>query len=178
MDSSFVMQLEISATSPDVPYQGTARCKLGDTTRRYLGSYRVNASGALLPILHRAPGSKGNRVYYYSTNGIADANYTILSGITTQTATLTSAAAQVPLTARVLLGFVDNTAALLGTPFYIGDPDLGTVSSTNYQVYQRLGSASHDILLNASQQFSYMFGAGLSLGGTASVKARGYAYDR
>jgi hypothetical protein len=47
-DNAGVPAIECVATAPATPYQGTARAKTGDTTRRYLGSVKTDASSNII----------------------------------------------------------------------------------------------------------------------------------
>ncbi|HEL4112896.1 TPA: hypothetical protein UM343_003061 [Stenotrophomonas maltophilia] len=44
--------IEAVTAAPATPYSGTARAKTSDNTRRYIGSFRTNASGQILKFAH------------------------------------------------------------------------------------------------------------------------------
>ncbi|MFP3435921.1 hypothetical protein SB781_39850, partial [Paraburkholderia sp. SIMBA_061] len=46
--------VELSTTSPAAPYWGTARTKAGDTSRRYIGSFRTGSTGAVVQFQHQS----------------------------------------------------------------------------------------------------------------------------
>ncbi|ALN79515.1 hypothetical protein [Lysobacter antibioticus] len=58
-ESAGVADIEIVTTAPAAAYNGTARSKTGDTSRRYLGSVRTDGSGNILAFTHY-----GNRIAY------------------------------------------------------------------------------------------------------------------
>lgn len=88
--SGATVGVEAVTTAPAAPYSGTARAKTGDTSRRYLGSFRTNASSQILNFVH-----EGGKVLYQGsypqplTNGTAT------------TETFVSLADAIPVTARV-----------------------------------------------------------------------------
>lgn len=170
------MAIEASATAPDVPYQGNARTKTGDATRRYLASLRVGAASTLMQILHIGGGPDNNRIYFYAPTGLPSAGATLLTGILTQTATVASASAALPVTARLMLTEIANSA---GLPFYLSNPDIGTVSATSYlRSVAANTTVGVELLVNSTQQFSYVYGAGITLGGSATIRTTGYIYGR
>ena len=168
--------IEVVATAPSAPYQGTARTKTGDTSRRFIGSLWVGSDGKIIPIRHGNPGQNANRVEFMGTNGLANTAYVLILNGVNQTATVVSAAAMVPPVSTFLVMQVDNSATL---PLYLSNPDLGTVSATNFLRSVKAGGGGQmDIILNASQQFSYVFGAGLIGLGTINIRGIAYFYDR
>lgn len=168
--------IEVVATAPSTPYQGTARTKTGDTSRRYMGSLWVGAAGTIIPIRHGNPGQNANRVELMGANGLANAAYVLILNGVSQTPVVVSAAAMVPPVSTFLVMQVDNSATL---PLYLSNPDLGTVSATNYlRTVKAGGGGQMDIILNSSQQFTYVFGAGLLGLGTITIRGIAYFYDR
>ena len=57
-----VLAFEASATAPADPYQGTARTKSNDSTRRYLGSLYFGTDGKTLSFIHSQAGDRANRI--------------------------------------------------------------------------------------------------------------------
>ena len=168
--------LELSATAPSATYLGTARTKSGDQSRRYLGSFRVGPSGTFIRIRHGNPGQNANRVEYIGTNGLADATAALLLNGINQTATVVDASSFVPPTSTFLEAQIENTSTL---PIYFGNPDLGTVSSTFYLRSVRAGNGGeYSFPLSSTQQFSYIFGAGLLGLGVVNIRTISYFFDR
>ena len=87
---SGVVSAEAVTTAPAAPYTGTARSKTGDTSRRYVGSVRTNASSQILNFAH-----EGGKILYQG------AFPQPLSNGTATTETPVSLADSVPVTARV-----------------------------------------------------------------------------
>lgn len=170
--------IEAVTTAPTAPYQGTARLKTGDSSRRYVGSIWVDSTGFLTPILHVHPGQYSNRIFLLSPNGIAASQVALILNGVFQTPTVVNAGTLgvVPVTARVIQISVDNAASL---PVYLSNPDMGTVSSTNHLRRFKAGmQGSADLPLSTDQRFSYVFGAGILGLGYMDVRAIGYFYDR
>ncbi|MBH1412177.1 hypothetical protein I5U14_17115 [Stenotrophomonas maltophilia] len=82
--------IEAVMTAPAAPYSGTARAKTGDTTRRYLGSFRTNASAQILNFVH-----EGGKVLYQGSYPRPLTNGTATTEI------FVSLADAIPVTARV-----------------------------------------------------------------------------
>lgn len=174
--ASDVPTVEAVTTLPAAPYQGTARLKTGDATRRYLGSIYVGTDNKLTPIRHESPGQYANRIVYLVPNGIVNTYVALILNGVLQTATTVSAAALAPPTVRLLSVNIDNSATL---PCYFSNPDMGTVSATNHLRYVKAGGQfPADLLLDSSQQFSYVFGPGLIALGFINVRALSYLFDR
>lgn len=170
--------IEAVTTPPTAPYQGTARLKTGDSSRRYVGSLWVDSTGLLTPILHVHPGQYSNRIFLLSPNGIAATGVGLILNGVFQTPTVINANTLgiVPTTARVIQMSVDNTATL---PVFFSNPDMGTVSATNHLRRFKSGmQGAADLPLSSDQRFSYVFGAGLLGLGFVDVRAIGYFYDR
>lgn len=176
MDGTGTPLIETSSTSPSSPYQGTARTKAGDTSRRFIGSLWVGSDGKIIPIRHGNPGQNANRVEFMGVNGLANTAYALIINGVSQTPVVISAASMVPPVSTFLVMQVDNSATL---PLYMGNPDMGAISATNFLRSVKAGGGGQmDIVLNASQQFSYVFGAGLLGIGTINIRGIAYFYDR
>lgn len=168
--------LEFSTGAPSALYQNTARTKASDPTRRYLGSIYFLSTGLCAPFLHSNFGMQNNRIDYLMPNGIANAAAAILNLGVSQTAQTISAAQSCPPTTRLLRAQIINTAAL---PAYIGNSDSGTPSATSYlRLILPNNSDQGDLVLDSSQQLNYVYGAGITLGGSLSIRAIGFIFDR
>lgn len=55
-ENAGVPAVEVVATVPAAPYNGTARMKTGDSNRRYLAAIKTNASGQIFQFQHDATG--------------------------------------------------------------------------------------------------------------------------
>lgn len=133
--SNNTLGLELSTTAPDVPYRGTARTKIGDVTRRYLGSGRVEATGRFRSARHLTVGAKGNRIVLDQSTGTFTApprllNLSILA-LTAPTVQTLNLATVVPPTAVAVDVKVANLSNLTT---YFSRPSLGNPSNTNRTV--------------------------------------------
>lgn len=109
-DNSGTATLEVSVTEPAAAWVGTARSKNGDTSRRYLGSFKTNSSSQIYNFYH-------NPVSGY-VNWLEDVTafpFRVISAGTATTETTTSFAAVVPVTARQAQFRMINTSTTGGS---------------------------------------------------------------
>lgn len=178
------MGLEASSTPPDTPYLGTARTKTGDTTRRYLISGRVNASGVLRPGKHTRPAEQGNRVMLDSASASGSLPIMLLSGLTATTPQTIDLSNVLPITAdRAIVQLMNPT----NFSMYTSRSDVGAPSATNFQYAAGPGTAPVvDITLDANRQFTVLLNASIPiigpilglLSGSASISLCGYDFSR
>lgn len=170
-----VLAFEVSATAPADPYQGTARTKSNDATRRYLGSLYFNGSGITLAFLHSQVGDRANRISFTPPGGAAIAQARLLNIGTGATPQTVDASAVVPMTCRLMYCLIDNTST---SDAYIGTPDGGTLSTTNYLLFVKANQAGQfDVEVNGSQLLNYFLNGIITLGGL-TIRVRGYLFDR
>jgi hypothetical protein len=169
------LAFEYSATAPADPYQGTARTKSNDATRRYLGSLYFNASGVTLAFLHTQVGDRANRISFTPPGGAAIAQSRLLNIATGTTPTLVDASAVVPMTCRLMYTLINNTST---SDAYLGTPDGGTLSTTNYLLFVKANQAGQfDVEVNGNQLLNYFLNGIITLGGL-TIQVRGYLFDR
>lgn len=167
--------IEAVTVAPDTPYQGSARLKTGDPTRRYVGSIYVGTDSLLVQILHTHPTTAGNRVDILTPNGLADPYPALLLNGVATTSTIVSAANAVPPTSRLAILDIQNTTTL---PMYLSNPDRAPVSATRFLRQIRAGLGGEFTLpLDSTQRFNYMFSGILGLG-SGNVRVIGYFYNR
>lgn len=170
------LKFEASATAPAAPYQGTARTKSNDPTRRYLGSLYFGTAGTTMQFVHSQEGERANRIDYTPPGGAAVAQSTLLSLATSTSAVNVNAANIVPLTCRLMYSLIDNSSP---SDAYLSTPDFGTVSPTNYLISIKGGqSGQFDIVVNGNQQLTYMLNSVLITLGGLTIRVRGYLFDR
>lgn len=170
------LSFEASATVPADPYQGTARTKSNDPTRRYLGSLYFGIAGTTMAFIHSQPGDRANRIDFTPPGGAAVAQATLLSLATATGSTNVNAANIVPLTCRILYALIDNSS-----PFdaYISTPDYGNVSASNFLLMVKGGGGGqYDVVVNGNQQLTYMLNSILITVGGLTIRIRGYLFDR
>lgn len=179
-----MMGLELSQTPPDAPYQGSARCKQGDPTRRYLSQGLV-VGNKLRPAIHLQGLSKGNLVLFDQSTATFTVPPSLLSiNANVATPVTTSLAGLVPsgaTAARLQLNNMTN-----GT-LYLQRPSIGAASPTSRQVgVQANNSLVFDVRLDANLNISTAVSATnllgvlltLILSGGYSVEVQGYYFDR
>lgn len=177
------MGLELSTVAPDVPYLGTARCKTGDQTRRYLITGRTNASSVFRPGRHTRPAEMGNRVMLDAASSAGSVPITLLSGLVATTAQTVDLSSLLPPTATRAIVQVLNPSTFT---LYTSRPAIGAPSPTNYQYVAIPGSSPVlDITLDSNRQFTVLLssttilsGVIALLTGSVSITLVGYDFDR
>lgn len=160
--------IELVTTAPASPYNGTARAKTGDTSRRYLGSVLTDASGNIYNFLQ-----SGNLFTYRVQFDIAP--FRALSNGSAVSFTSVSFAAVAPITSRFLVGRCINTtpnaATRITTSDASGDPTAGCFgvgpATTAYASF----------FLDSSQTLQYLVNATPTSGGVY-FDTSGYTYER
>lgn len=179
-----LMGLEASTVAPAVPYLGTARCKTGDNTRRYLISGRVNANGVLRPGKHVRPAEIGNRVMLDAASSSGSLPIMLLSGLISTTPQTVDLSSILPITAtRAIVQLMNPT----NFSMYVSRSEVGAPSPTNFQYSAGPGTSPvADITLDANRQFTVLLNASIPiigpilglLTGSASISLVGYEFDR
>ncbi|MEI2429173.1 DUF2793 domain-containing protein [Lysobacter yananisis] len=95
--------IEVVITAPAAPYSGSARSKTGDTSRRYLFSFKTNASSQILPFQYDTLGT-----FWYSVQPSTNGLRPISNGKAT-TRTSISLSAGLPVTATFAVLQVVNS---------------------------------------------------------------------
>lgn len=163
-DNAGTTDVEVSATAPAAPYNGTARAKTGDTSRRYIGSFRTDASGSIYNFQHADSG-----VMYLTDISVSP--FRVVSGGTSTAWATFSASAVAPVTACSLTINPVNagTAAVRVRPSfgnYVGNARLYGLATGV--------SAFGPLPVDASLQGAYM----VDSGGIAVVDVLGYQFER
>lgn len=160
--------LELLTTAP-VSYFGTARQLTGNTSRRYLGSFRANPTGGLWPF-SMDTSDRVNYLVLWSTTG-----FRVLSSGTSTTRAFILADAVCPITATSAVVAATSTQVSTGFVFTLsrgGSPmDAGPTVQPN-------GKFVATIPLDSSQRMSYNWGAAPTNGGSAFVDIGGFEYAR
>jgi hypothetical protein len=161
--------VEVVSTTPAAPYNGTARAKTGDASRRYIGSIATDASGNILAFRH-----SGTQMQYLATTYSGPC--LVLAAGTATTPTVVSCAKVVPVSSHcVLLGIYNN------------DPGVGVVLGTSDMGYTLAGSAAPifinpnssalgPIALNDAQELLYQFRSSAS--SNLGLRVAGYIFLR
>jgi hypothetical protein len=153
------LDVEISTTPPDTAYYGTARSKVADNTRRYIGSVRTNGSSQIIKFY-----MEGLRVVYRAD--CTGAPFRVLANGTAYTAwTEVDFSAVVPVTGRSAYGVAQNTAPSGGVA--VGDDNAGNGFSFVINPAQAFAA---EWPLNSSQRAYYDYV-------TASAPSSGLYWD-
>lgn len=151
-DNAGTAAIEIVTTAPATPYSGKARAKTGDTSRRYLGSMKTDASGNL----YKCSFGTDNRVQYLIHTSGAPLQV-IADGVSTTPVTVSCTAA-VPVTAtRIELDVISTNST--GVSLYFSNSDIGTLSSSLFlQGYVTPLNFYTVLPLNSAQAFTVLYG--------------------
>lgn len=165
--NSGVLAPEISTTAPASPYNGTARTKTGDTSRRYVGSVYVGSGGAIYNFR-----MVGSRFFYQE----AETALRVLSNGTSTTEASLSLSGRVPVASVVALLRVDNNSSTQYVHFgnsvdSASGPPSGSITSSRPQQI-----ATFEFPLDDSQTLTYWFPAATTSGVYVSVL--GYTFER
>lgn len=168
-DNAGTTDVEVSTTVPAAPYNGTARTKTGDTSRRYIGSFRTDASGAIYKFKQ-----SGTQVVYLVSTELTP--FSVFSGTVpvAPATTSVSASAIVPLTSTsaLMMNLNASTNAFLLITNSEGPTAPGFIVfvAPNATMAMTAPLASDQSLICSYQS------SGTSL--TAVLRVYGYTYER
>lgn len=154
---------ETSTTAPSSPYFGTARTKSGDTSRRYIGSMKIDSNGSIYNFI-----IVGNE-YYYQTN-IISAPFPVLSNGSATSITSINCSNVIPSVSRVGIFTVTNTDSSARLDIYNGS-GVGPIVFVNGTNSDQLR-----IPVSASQSIQYAYASTPT--GNANIRANGYLFER
>ncbi|MGH8044338.1 MAG: hypothetical protein ACREOX_06985 [Stenotrophomonas sp.] len=163
--------VEAVTAAPAAPYTGTARTKTGDTSRRYIGSFRTNASSQIMRFTH-TPVSGDFRWGELPSA----APLRILTAGSATVSTDVSTAGCAPITvAAIFTRVIQNGATGI---VYIGSPVDGTaVSISNYTVSLEATKELYTFLPVINQTVKYIFNSAPASSG-AFLDVLGFQYER
>lgn len=179
--------LEFDSTAPDAPYLGTARTKLGDPTRRYLGSCRAESTSRFRSGRHVIAGQGGNLVKLDRSSPAVvgparplNLNIALLTQPALQTINLASI---IPLTATMVRLKVRNASNLT---LYFSRPALGAPTTTLNTEYVDPNMTSSielsldpDLTVTMQGLATNILGNILTIAaGTVTVEVTGYYFTR
>ncbi|MBN5028191.1 hypothetical protein JY419_01970 [Stenotrophomonas maltophilia] len=161
-----VPDVEVVTTAPAAPYMGTARAKTGDSSRRYLGSVRTDASGLIIPFGHKV---QGGEIKY--RNSVA-ANQILSSGMS-GTPVNVDASPRVPVTSTLIEIFAETGP---GDVAFISNPDVNADPIAGVLFFLRASQQIYGTMeTSATQQLNYALTPAVS---GLSIYCCGYTYAR
>lgn len=167
--SGVTVSVEAVTTAPAAAYNGVARTKTGDTSRRYIGSFKTNASSQIIRFTHYP--AVGAIKYLTDING---SGLQVLANGNSTVSTTVSVAGVVPMTGYVMDSFAENTGT---TVIYINNPDMGAAGPSSILQFLRAnGVIFGEMSINDSQQFNYSLNSASTNGLT--VWCVGYKFAR
>lgn len=152
---------EITSAAPAQPYIGRSRTKSGDSTRRYIGSFLTNSSGAIVKFVHNS----GQILY---TEGVAR----ILQSGATGDFLTASVSALVPITSRLALVALTNSHPT--APFRVRP--VGFANAINTRMYGVPGNGFAVGPLPISETLTYEYQ--VDTNGSGNLDILGYFLER
>lgn len=173
-NNSGSVDIEVVITAPSVEYNGTARSKTGDASRRYIGSVRTLSSSYISKFSHNV--EIGQITYLEDINTTP---FRVVSGGVAVVATSVSCSDSVPITSRVAKFLSNNNATGAGQLVYMSNSDAINPLSSSYWMsfINPSGSFYADFPLDSSGSFNYMY-AVAPTGGMVFIRVVGYLYER
>lgn len=164
-DNSGIADVEIVTTAPASPYNGTARSKTGDTSRRYVGSVLSDASGNIYRFQQN-----GSEIEYLVNTA---APFRVVSGGVATTRTNIDLSGAIPVTSDyVVLSSINNDTVRC----LIDIPEIG--NSGNVSRYNTPGGQRNPIITAApSRVVQYLFDSTPTSSGFF-LDVWGYRYSR
>lgn len=163
-----VPDVEVVTTVPSSQYNGAARTKSGDTTRRYIGSVKTNGSSQLFNFVHTLA---GNEFFWLEDSSLAP--FRVLSDGQAAVETTVSCAGCCPATARAIGGrfFCSATSSAVATFRIPGASGfmLGVLPGSDLSV---------PFPLTTSQEISYVNATTPGAGRGAYVDVRSFTFER
>lgn len=159
--------IECVTTAPASPYQGTARAKTGDTTRRWLGSILTDSSGNVYNFAQT-----GNSIRFIVN--IALSPFRFISNGTSSSRVSTSLASIIPASATQISLRVQNTATT--GSLVIDIPESGFTGAAGINAVGPLVGAYFDIPV-PSRTVIYIYNVA-PVGGGAFLDISGYLFER
>lgn len=163
-----VPDVEIVTTAPAAAYNGTARTKTGDTSRRYIASVLTDAGGNVRRFSHLA--ATGTMLY-----PDVGAQLRVLSNGGATTSTVIDCSTAIPVTA-VAVGarFLNNAAS--GDTCWFGPGDTTISPSAYFLAVGSSGATAFQFAsVDASQKLAYIHSVATS---GAYVDPYGYIFER
>lgn len=167
-DNAGAPDIEIVTTAPATPYNGTARTKTGDTSRRYVGTVLSDASGNLYNFQH-----SGDSIKYNAS--MNNTSFLILSSGRAIVSTNVSLTSAVPITAKIASLLILNSD--LTKIVYFSNTVTGGVSETNFlSLVFSPGTVTVDYPVGTDQRLNYTYPSTPT--GACFIRVVGYIYER
>lgn len=165
-DNAGTTDVEVSTTVPAAPYNGTARTKTGDTSRRYIGSFLTKADSTIANFL-----VSGGVFTYQESTDVAPFR-ALSNGTATSATTVNLVSSGVPVTAitaklNVTNLSTDQTLRLSNS----------AAATTNMQGVRPMSGFPMFFPTDSAQRVTYLY-AVTPAGGGAYVDVIGYVVER
>lgn len=169
-ESAGVPSIEVVTTAPSTPYQGNARTKTGDTSRRYVGSVKTDGSGNVLKF------SQTDNYISYLENVIV-APFIILNNGNATTPTNVDASGVVPITSVLANAQLFNNTT--NTTCTVANADCNFTLASSVALYAVTAGLTTVALvqLASNQSMNYMHTPAPAANGMI-IRIIGYVYQR
>lgn len=162
--NSGIPDYEVSTTAPSTPYNGVARTKTGDPSRRYLGSVLVDGSSNMYGFLH-----DGLDIAYQAN--VFPAPFQVLANGAATVGTNVACSGVVPVSGRIASAILSNN-----------DPsvrcDIWNSEGAQAMLFVNGGNSNFArVALNSSQQLIYAY-ASAPGGNNMNIRITGYQLER
>lgn len=173
-DNAGATDFELSTVAPAAPYNGTARSKTGDASRRYQGSVLTDGSGNLISFVHSP---EQGRIDYRAAIGGATNPLQVLNNGRATTSTNVSCAAVIPLTGTHASAFLFNDPSTGQT--VVTSASDGATLPAEWEGFCASGAnSSVSMRLDSTQRFSYAYLASPAGSPGFTVRVNGYHFER
>lgn len=159
--------IESSSVGPEARYAGYARTKIGDTSTRYLFSFRVGGSD-----IFRFSHSPESGLVLWLSN-INSSPFLLVSGQSPTTATSVSAAPVVPITGTSVVMSILNYGTALS--YVLVSNSNGPSPPSGYFAVAGPGASDYEIPVDVSRSYVYSYD---SAGNSSFHRCRGYRFHR
>ena len=165
-----VPAVECVTTAPAAAYNGTARAKTGDTSRRYIGSVRTDTSGNLMNFLH----TPSSGAYLYKSNINNNGLYVLNNGGSATPVNI-DCSAVIPASGVLAFAYLENTD--VSNTAEVGTPDVANIVANVWTFVRKNGRLSSQYMLS-NVQLSYVMTGASAAGTGLSIWILGYTYER
>lgn len=160
--------IEIVTTAPAAAYNGTARAKTGDTSRRYVGSVKTSAASAIFRFIQA-----GNNISYLESQGAAP--FLLVSAANPTVKTTADCSTLVPITSQLANLSIYNNSP--DTDLLIGNDESNAPTPTTYLLFVvKLTACVLPLPIDSSQHYTFCYGSAPT--GNCYHRCLGYVYER
>ncbi|MGN2244947.1 hypothetical protein ACFWZU_15740 [Frateuria sp. GZRR33] len=164
--------VELSTTAPAIPYSGSARCKIGDNSRRFLGAVLTDSGGSITSFSHAVAQGRID----YRTN-IGPTPFRVLSNGRATTETSLSLAAIIPTGSTHAVAFMYNSSDTTQTALFSASD--GASLPSGFEGFVASGTQLSGVVrMDASLAITYAYQGAPAGSNGFTVRIGGYIFGR